>query len=261
MYFHLNTAVLSAILLVIVLGAAVIGMLVGRTLRSRGVERHESFGVVQGTLLGLVGLLLAFGLTMSVGRYEARRALVVDEANAIGTTYLRAQLLAEPERTESLHLLRRYTDAAVDLASKVPGTATFVSEEARMDGLQQSLWALAGDAVAADPTGTAPRLYVEALNPMIDVNGSRVASLGNRVPSTVMLLQVVGSAIAVGLLSLHLALLGRGVIASLLAALLVTLILFISFDLDRPERGFITVPRTALVNARAAMDGEPAAGP
>ena len=62
---------------------------------------------MQAALVGLVALLLAFGLTMAVGRYEARRAAVVLEANAIGTTYLRAQTLEEPMRTESLELLKR----------------------------------------------------------------------------------------------------------------------------------------------------------
>ena len=77
---------------------------------------------------------------------------------------------------------------------------------------------------------------------MIDTHTNRVTSLRNRVPSTVLLLQVVGSAVAVGVLSLYLALLGRGLITSLAAAAVVILILFISFDLDRPHRGLITVP-------------------
>ena len=76
-----------------------------------------------------------------------------------------------------------------------------------------------------------------------------------------MALQVAGSAIAVAVLAAYLALLGRSVITSLLAATVVVVILFVSFDLDRPQRGFITVPFTALVEAREAMDAPPAAGP
>ena len=62
--------------------------------------------MVQAALLGLVALILAFGLTMAVGRYDSRRAAVVDDANAIGTTYLRAQTLREPIRTASLEPAR-----------------------------------------------------------------------------------------------------------------------------------------------------------
>ena len=80
--------------------------------------------MLQAALLGLVALILAFGLTMAVGRYDARRAAVVDEANAIGTTYLRAQTLREPLRSRSLDDLVRYTDASIRLANAVPGATT-----------------------------------------------------------------------------------------------------------------------------------------
>ena len=210
-------------------------------------------------MLGLIGLVLAFGLTMAVGRYDNRRAIVVQEANDIGTTFLRAQLVAEPSRTMSLELLRPYADLAVDLADRVPDSDRFDDDLRRIDALQRVLWSDAGDAVRADPTGTAPRLYVESLNAMIDSHTDRVASLRNRVPSTVVVLQVLGSTIAVGVLALYLALLGRGLLTSLVAATVVVLILFISIDLDRPHRGLITVPDRPLVAARDSMDQPPAA--
>ena len=112
MFFGLSTVTLAIILCVIVGGAAAIGTIIGRFLRRRSEAHREPVGVVQGTLLGLVGLLLAFGLTMAVGRYDTRRAVLVAEANDIGTTYLRAQLLAEPSRTRSLELLKEYGDLA-----------------------------------------------------------------------------------------------------------------------------------------------------
>ena len=206
---------------------------------------------MQGTLLGLVGLLLAFGLTMAVGRYEARRALVVQEANTIGTTYLRAQLLPEPPRTTSLELLKEYNDLAIVLADQVPFTDGFDATAAAFDPLQRELWAATGEAVDADPTGTGPRTYVETMNEMIDTHTERMASLRNRVPTPVMLLLVVGSGLALGMLAAYLAILGRSIITSLIAATVVIVILFVSFDLDRPQRGFITVPFTPLVETRA----------
>jgi hypothetical protein len=259
MFFHTGSVELGIVLLLIVAGAVAAGVAIGRHLRARPDPGHESVGVVQGTLLGLVGLLLAFGLTMAVGRYEGRRALVVQEANDIGTTFLRAQLLAEPNRGASLELLKRYSDASIALADRVPTTEGFNAVTARMDRLQRELWSIAGDAVRGAPEATAPRLYLETLNSMIDTHTARVASLRNRVPSTVMLLQVVGAAVALGVLSLYLALLGRGLTTSLAAASLVLLILYISFDLDRPQRGFITVPYGPLVAERASMELPPAA--
>lgn len=261
MYFRLPSWALLVALTLFVGGAIALGVAAGRRLRARRGGGHEPVGVVQGALLGLVGLLLAFGMSMAVGRYEARRALVVKEANTIGTAYLRAQLLAEPSRNTSLVFYIDYADAAIEIAEEVPDTEPFERAVAEIEALQRALWGTAGEAVADDPLGTAPRVYVEALNEMIDTHTERVASLGNRVPSTVMVILVLGSAIALGVLALYLTMLGRGIAVSLLAAIVVILILFVSFDLDRPRRGFITVPYDPLIDVRSSMDQPPAATP
>jgi hypothetical protein len=210
-------------------------------------------------LLGLVGLVLAFGLALALGRYEDRRAAVVDDANAIGTTYLRAQTLSEPVRTQSLDLLVRYADASIRLSQAVPSTAEERRAIADGDELQRELWRLAAQALSGGPTASAPRLYVETLNEMIDMQTVRVAALNNRVPSAVLTLEVVGAAVALGLLAFYLALLGRGVITVLLAAILITSLLVVTFDLDRPTRGLIQVPATPLTSLRASTELPPAA--
>jgi hypothetical protein len=261
MFFTLGSLQLALVLAVAIGGATAAGLVLGRRVRAHAGESRESIGVVQGTLLGFLGLLLAFGLTMAVGRYDNRRALMVQESNDIGTVYLRAQLLDEPVRSDSLELLRTYTDEAIDLAEQVPDSVAFDAALLEMGELQRRLWTLAGEAVAADPTGTAPRAYIEALNPMFDTNGSRVASVRNRVPSTVMVLEVAGSAVALGVLAFYLALLGRGGYTSIAAAVVVVLILFISFDLDRPHRGLIEIPDAPLIATRASMELPPAAEP
>jgi hypothetical protein len=253
-FFRLSTPTLAALLIAVVGGSVAAGIFIGRALRNRPDTTREPVGVVQGTLLGLVGLLLAFGLSMAVGRYEVRRSLVVQEANDIGTTYLRAQLLDEPERGRSLALLKEYTDAAIALADAVPDTAAYRDRNAKIDALQTELWTVAGDAVRANPVGTAPRLYIEVLNDMFDTHTSRAASLSNRVPTPVMLLLLVGSALALGALALFLTLLGKGVTTSLITAAVLLIILFVSFDLDRPRRGFIKVPDTPLAQVRESMD-------
>lgn len=193
-FFSLSTAALVVIIVLIIGGATAIGVALGNRRRARPDPNPEPTGVVQGTLLGLVGLLLAFGLSMAVGRYESRRTVVVQESNDIGTTYLRAQMLQEPERTASLDLLRSYTDATIAMADDVPDTASYDASVAEIDRLQQELWSLAGDAVAKDPTGTAPTLYVEVLNDMFDTHTDRLGTLANRVPGTLMTLQVLAPA-------------------------------------------------------------------
>jgi hypothetical protein len=87
----------------------------------------------------------------------------------------------------------------------------------------------------------------------------RVAALNNRVPGAVLFLEVAGASIALGLLAAYLAILGRGFLAVLLGASLVTMLLLVTFDLDRPTRGLIRVPATPLVSLRASMELPPAA--
>ena len=219
----------------------------GRSLRRHSETLREPLGVVQAALLTLVALILAFGLAMAVTRYEARRAAVVDDANAIGTAYLRAQTLREPVRSFSLPLFVRYTDASLALSRFVPGSAAARSAITSESLLQRRLWHLAGRALESQPTQSAPRLYVESLNEMIDMQTTRVAALNNRVPSPILLVQVVGAAVALGLLALYLAILSRGVMTVLSAVGMLTLLLFVTFDLDRPARGFITIPNAALM--------------
>ncbi|HEX3296289.1 MAG TPA: hypothetical protein VHR85_05670 [Nocardioides sp.] len=260
MLFRLSSPALILVLLVIIVGSSLAGLLVGRSRREHHHGLRESSGVLQGALLGFMGLVLAFGLSLALGRYEDRRAAVVDDANTIGTTYLRAQTLSEPVRSRSLPLLVAYTDAEIRLTDEMSGSELAEETVARASRLQRELWALAGRAVREEPTASAPRLYEDSLNAMIDQQAVRVAGLNNRVPTEVLLLELIGAAGAMFLVGLHVGLLGRSLTPLLLAAGLVAFLLFVNFDLDRPTRGFIKVPDAPLAALRASMDEPPAYG-
>ena len=241
------------------LGATALGVFLGHRVRHLSDDLKEPFGVLQGALLGVVGLILAFGLSLAVSRYEHRREVIVDEANTIGTTYLRAQTLPEPIRTRSLTLLVDYTERALRLSKTIPGSDEAKAAIEAEDKLQRRLWALGGQALDAEPVASAPRLYIETLNEMIDAQSTRVAALNNQVPIAVFVLELLGAALALGLLAAYLAILGRGVLAVALASLLVSFLLLVIADLDRPTRGMIRVPDTALENQLASMEEPPAA--
>jgi hypothetical protein len=258
-FFRLATWELVLLLFGFTACFTIAGFAGGRYLRAHSETLREPFGVLQGALLGVVGLVLAFGLSLAVGRYENRRAATVAEANAIGTTYLRAQLLAEPARSRSLALLRRYTDQALAVSHEVPGSAAMKRTTAAEGLLQRRLWRLGGQAIAAAPVASAPRLYIDSLNSTIDLQAARLSGLTNRVPGAVLGLEVIGAALALGLLALHISLLGRGLAPVLAAAALVTMLLLVTFDLDRPTRGLIKVPATPLQSVRASMVLPPAA--
>jgi hypothetical protein len=259
MFFSLPTWAVGLIIFAIVGAATMAGYLTGRYLRRHEASLREPYGVLQAALLGIVGLLLAFGLSLALGRYEDRRAALVSEANAIGTSYLRSQLLAEPVRTRSLQLWPRYADLALRVTKEVPDSAGMRRTTAAEGALQRRLWRLGGEAVAKAPLATAPRLYEESLNETFDAQAARLSGLNNRVPGAVLALEVFGAAVALGLLALHISLHGRGLIAMVGATILVTLLLLVIFDLDRPTRGLIKVPSTPLASVRASMIPPPAA--
>lgn len=259
MFFSLSSWELGLLVLCVVGGASALGVVAGRYLRAHSDRYREPIGVLQGALLGVVGLILAFGLSLAVGRYQDRRADVVTDANTIGTAYLRAQTIAEPQRTRSLALLRSYNELAIRITYEIPGSDAIRATSAQQGELQQRLWRLAGQSLNAHPGDSAPRLYVDSLNDMIDQQTVRISGLNNRVPDAVLWLELLGAALALGLLALYLSVLGKGVIPIAGAAVIVSFLVLVTFDLDRPTRGLIQVPATPLVALKVTMSLPPAA--
>jgi hypothetical protein len=199
--------------------------------------------------LGLLAFLLAFTFGMAASRFDTRRGLVLDEANAIGTTYLRAALLPEPHRTEIRTLLREYVDLRLEAVQ--PGMA--VSARERSEELQGRLWAQAVS-VAEKPTPITG-LFIQSLNEVIDLHAKRVTlGLRNRIPLTIWV-ALYSTAI--------LAMAGVGYYAGLASTTrsLATLALVVTFsgilcliaDLDRPQEGLLEVSQQAMVDLRKSL--------
>jgi hypothetical protein len=258
-FFSLSSWELGLLVFCVVGGASALGVVAGRYLRAHSDRYREPIGVLQGALLGVVGLILAFGLSLAVGRYQDRRADVVTDANTIGTAYLRAQTIAEPQRTQSLTLLRTYNDLAIRVTYEIPGSDAIRATSAQQGRLQQRLWRLAGESLNVHSRDSAPRLYVDSLNDMIDQQTVRISGLNNRVPDAVLWLELLGAALALGLLALYLSVLGKGLVPIAGAAVVVSFLVLVTFDLDRPTRGLIQVPATPLVALKGTMSLPPAA--
>ena len=258
-FFGLTSLELGLLFFGVLLGSTAVGVILGRRVRHLSDSLKEPFGILQGALLGVVGLLLAFGLSLAVSRYEDRRADVVDEANAIGTTYLRAQTLPEPVRSRlarsarPLHRERR--PARGRRAAERRGTrderplrrAAAAALGARRHGARRAAARQRAAPVRRDAERDDRRAAV------------RLAGLTNRVPTAVLLLDCSAPRVALGLLAAYLAIVGRGVVAVTLGAVLVAFLLLVTADLDRPTRGMIQVPDTALYGELASMRAPPAA--
>jgi hypothetical protein len=209
---------------------------------------------VQAAVLALFGLLLAFALSMAESRFSARRTLIINEANAIGTTWLRAGFLPDAQGTEARELLKRYLDTRIAFYNaKVNVSATFAAHSESQD-LQTRLWALTEKVVRADLHSEAYSLYVESLNDMIDYGEMRVAALSNHVPLTIKVILIIAALIscaATGFVC------GLYKVRTWLPMIILPALLGVSFlillDLDFPRAGTIPTGQGSMLRLRESF--------
>ena len=232
--------------------AVELGYRVGRfRLKHHRKERGESVLSIQASILALLAFLLAITFGMAVERYAARKHAVLTEANAIGTCYLRADLLPEPTASEVRILLREYVD------TRIAGIRPDRLEAAilRSEELHAELWDRAVRSVAADPVALGPALFTQSLNEMIDLHEVRVvAGLYNRVPFAIWIALYTVSLLAMLSVGYGLGLSGSSRSVSTLAlAVAFSIIIALVVDLDRPQSGLLTISQRAMEDVRGTM--------
>jgi membrane protein YdbS with pleckstrin-like domain len=214
----------------------------------------DGAGYLLSAALGLLGLLVAFTFSMASDRYEVRRTFVREEANAIGTAYLRAQTLDPATAGPLLALWRDYGAARLDMAGAGEDEAALARAEARRDALQEQIWGLVRQEVLARPDQPRSGLLMEATNAAFDASASRRAALEARVPTTILETLVAYAAVSAAIMGYVLAADGaRHRTASFVLLLLVALAITLIMDLDRPRVGSIQVSQAPLERAVLSM--------
>lgn len=153
-------------------------------------QRITQIGGIQGAVLGMFGLLLGFTFSMAVGRYENRRDLVLQEANSIGTTYLRAAFLPQTHKTAVEAKLLRYVDVRLDFYNVGTDQTKIAAVENETAALQRELWAHTV-AVAKEAPTPITATFINSLNETIDLDATRLNALRSRVPAAVWLLVLI----------------------------------------------------------------------
>jgi hypothetical protein len=237
--------------LAVVLAASEIGHRFGVRAAARG---GDDVSTLESAVLGLLALMIGFTFAMALARFEARRDAVLNEANAIGTTALRARLLPEPHRTESLKLLREYVKIRLDVTDDQVSRKEQVAAIDRSNVLQEALWQQA-KAMAAKDSGMVPTgLFIQTLNEMIDNHGKRLAALRNRVPNIVLLSLFGIAAVAGGFTGYATGLDARRArLPVYLIGLLVSVVILLILDLDRPSSGFIKISHQPMIDTAASL--------
>ena len=228
------------------------GYLAGR-LRVRGGahEKGDSVSAMHGSILALLAFILAFTFGMAANRYDARKKLVLAEANAIGTCYLRAQLLPSPFDTEMRGLLLEYVDTRLDAVQP----EKLESALARAEELHALLWSQAVQVSREAPGSYGFVLFVQSLNEVIDLHEKRVvAGIYDRLPGGVWGVLYAVAMLAMLATGYHLALTdSRRSMTSVALAIAFSLVIGLIVDLDRPQSGALTVGQQSMVDVRGSM--------
>ena len=236
----------------IALGSVEAGYRIAQSrLRRSQVEKEAPVGGMAGATLGLLAFMLAFTFGMAASRFEDRRQVLLSEANAIGTTYLRSKLLAEPMRTDAQNLLREYVD--VRLEGVQPGKLQ--ESIAKSEELQNRLWAVAVAQAEKERT-VLTSLFIQSLNEVIDLHATRLmAGVRSRVPSMIWIVLYLLAVIAMVMMGYHAGLSNsRRSIATIALAVGFSSVLYLIADLDRPGQGTLQVSQQAMIDLRKSMN-------
>ena len=215
----------------------------GKAWKRRSPDKQDSsLGAMVGAMLALVAFLLAFVVSYGSTILTERRHLVVDEANAIGTTYLRAGYLDEPYRTQAQDLLREYTDLRLQEVEKL------AERLARSEEIQNDLWASV-ERIAVEKPTPITSTYITTLNDVIDLQAERVTvGLDIRIPPSVILGLYIVAMFSLFMLGMQSAD-GekRNILAQITLVLILSVVFFLIEDLDRSREGFLQVTQQPMV--------------
>lgn len=239
--------------IVLFLGATWLGFSMGRRAKQSGTNdsSRSQFATIQAALLGLLALLLGFTFAMSMSRYDKRKQMVLEEANAIGTTFLRTQLLPEPYRREISQLLRQYVDVRLEYYDAGIDAARLQQAFDRAQALHQQIWSYTPALGERDPRAVTTGLFLLSLNEMIDLHAKRLTAMENHVPESALLLLYFLAILTIWFVGYASGLAGlRNFFVVMLLPVLIAAVIHVIIDIERPRRGLIKVGQQRLIELR-----------
>ncbi|MCU0768108.1 MAG: hypothetical protein MUD07_01520 [Burkholderiaceae bacterium] len=254
LYGHSSASIVSA-LVVLMLLAMEVGLRSGRRQQAAKAEVIRQANAVLTSMLGLLALLLAFTFSAALQRYEDRSQTVVAEANAIGTTYLRALLLPGDLPDEVQTLLRQYLEVRIQ-EGRVDAADAERHESLlqRAQDIQARLWSHAVGAAQVDNSVVTSGLFIQSLNQLIDTSVARNASLTRQVPEVVLLLMFATVVLTTATLGYASGVAGHRVtLAAFVMVTLIAVVAYLIMDLDQPRRGAIQVSHESMLSLQKAI--------
>lgn len=210
-------------------------------------DLHEEIVAARDAIGVLLSLLLAFTLAMVLTRYDSRKQLIVDEANAIGTTRLRAQMLAEPFRSEILALLQKYLDARVLFSDAGLNQEKLNASFSQANALLVEMWQQSVAVAQQSPTPITS-IFVQSLSETTDLSERRLAALENRIPAVLWLVLIFMSTLTCLLVGCSFR--RRAFLVVLVWPLMISIVLALSADLGSPRTGLIQIGQQSMERLR-----------
>ncbi len=189
----MHTIILSIVFVTALFGGVLacmrFGWRIGRKhLQTLGEDGQVGLGALDGAVFGLMGLLIAFTFTGAATRFDARRTLVIQNVNAIGTAWLRLDLLAEPEREKARDGFRRYVDTQLEIVRYAGNEDAVRAGMARLSAIQGEIWANLIHAVRSDKTLPLTQAVLPPANEMFDLSTTRFMAAQQHPPVAVFLM-------------------------------------------------------------------------
>ncbi len=224
----------------------------GLRARARQAEHPDQLSTIQGATLGLLALLLGFSFALAAGRFSDRTKMIVDEANAIGTAWLRCDLVDDAQRTEIRELLRRYVTQRIAIYD-APNETARAASVAESESLQTKMWTLMVRATKATPEFS--EVLLPPFNELIDLHGTRMAAATRHMPGMLMALLLACSFVSVASVGYGCGVAGkRNVVLTTALTFLISGALWATIDMDHPRRGLIRVGQQPMLDLQSSLE-------
>jgi len=253
--FFLNewTIFLGTIILYLI--ATEIGYQIGKRIKEPHINKLKPHvESIQTSVIGLLALLIGFTFAMSITRYENRKQFLVEEADAIETSFLRSQILEEPYHTQLAALLKQYIDNRLEYLTVGLDSYKLNQALARTNDLQQKMWSIGIEAAKHDQRYEYAALALSSLNELINLHNLRLQAALNQVPETILFLIILVTAFSMALTGYDMGLdKQRNVYITAYLAVLIAAVTIVIIDLDRPGRGMIKENMSSMIRLSEEM--------
>ncbi len=256
-FYLLDHGLIAFLMVVVLLAACEIGYRLGLAREAAPDSLRTLVSGTGGAILGLLGLLLGFSLSMAIARWDTRHEIIIQEANAIGTLSLRAGLLGDPLRDQLREALRAYTEARIALGGSRERPDVLRAARNDSEDIHAEIWSVVERANVPSTTNAILGSLINAANEVIDVHELRLASLQNHLPSALFYLLLGVATLAVAFLSWGFgAASQRGRVPMILLGLLIGAVLLLIMDVNRPQRGIIQVGVASLERTEQSISSQ-----